>query len=395
MNKHKPGDGTSLIHNEYSPPEGFVSLSTPIHHASTVVFDSVQSFQNRLENEDEGYSYGLIGTPTTMILAQQIADLEGGHKSVLTPSGLSAITLVYLSCLEQGDHVLVCDNIYSPSRELCTKLLKGFGIETTFYDPMIGGDIETLFRSNTKLVWTESPGSITLEVQDIPAIVSVAHRRGALVAIDNTWAAGVYFKPFEYDCDISVQAITKYISGHSDLFMGSITTQDNALHRKIKNMAITLGLSAAPDDCFLTLRGLTTLKTRLNQHEKSALEIARWLKQRPEVKKVLHPALEDCLGHTIWKRDFSGSSGLFSIILDERYPQDDVARMIDSLQYFKIGASWGGPVSLVLPLNPQRTRTATQWDPKGQLIRFSIGLEDTVDLISDLEEGLLHMSSTQ
>lgn len=392
MSQRKPGDSTSLIHNDYSPPGDFTSLSTPIHHASTVVFGSVHAFQSSTEKHSEGYSYGLSGTPTTKVLAQRIADLEGGYKAVLTPSGLSAITLVYLSCLQQGDHVLVCDNVYKPSRDLCNSLLKGLGIETTFYDPTIGENIKNLFKKNTKLVWTESPGSITLEVQDIPAITRVAHEHGALVAIDNTWAAGIYFKPFSHDCDISVQAITKYISGHGDLLMGSVTTQDSDLYWKIKTMVGTLGLGVAPDDCFLALRGLSTLKTRLNQHQAAGLEIAKWLKQRPEVKSVLHPAFEECPGHEVWKRDFTGSSGLFSIILDERYPKSAVHGMIDNLHYFRIGASWGGAVSLVLPLNPHRVRTAVKWAHEGQLIRFSIGLEDSIDLIADLEAGLSQLS---
>ena len=391
MTDRKPGDDTRLIHSDYQVPAGFVSLSTPVHHASTVVFPTAEAYRNRREPLYDGYLYGLTGTPTSMTLAQRIADLEGGHRAVLTPSGLSGITLVYLALSHHGDHVLVPDNAYAPSRELGDRLLTQLGVEVEYYDPLAGAGIAALLRHNTRLVWVESPGSITMEVQDVPAIAAAAHTCGALVAIDNTWSAGVYFKPFAHGCDISLQAVTKYIGGHADLLLGAATAIDEALYRRLKDMAGILGLGAAPDDCFLALRGLPTLTARLRSHQASALVVAGWLRQRPEVKRVLHPALADCPGHALWRRDFTGSSGLFSVILNDQYSRAAVDRLIDGLRYFKIGASWGGPVSLALPLDPRPLRTAVPWREAGQLVRFSIGLEDAADLIADLEQGLARM----
>ncbi|MES2354390.1 MAG: cystathionine beta-lyase [Pseudomonadota bacterium] len=384
----KTGEETRLIHSDYAPPEGFSGLSTPVHHASTVLFNDVHAYRNRREQLYDGYIYGLTGTPTTMALAQRIADLEGGHRAALTPSGLSAITLVYLACLKQGDHVLVPDNVYAPSRDLCTNLLANFGIESTFYDPLLGEEISALIRDNTRLIWLESPGSVTMEVQDVPAIARAARAKNVLVAIDNTWSAGLYFKPFIHGCDISIQAVTKYIGGHADLLLGAITTKDETLYRRLKDMADMLGLNVAADDCFLALRGLPTLGARLRQHQTSALAIANWLKMRPEIKWVLHPAISDCPGHDIWQRDFNGSSGLFSVIMQKQYSEAAIDEMINRLRYFKIGASWGGPVSLALPLDPHSIRTAVPWQENGQLVRFSIGLEDPTDLIADLESSL-------
>lgn len=388
MPDDKPQLDTRLIHSNYAPPEGFAGLATPVHHASTVLFPSVHAFRTRRTRLYDGYMYGLTGTPTSMTLAQRIADLEGGYRAVLTPSGLSAIALVYLACLKRGEHVLVPDHVYGPSRDLCDRLLANLGIEAEFYDPLIGAGIADLLRDNTRLVWLESPGSVTMEVQDVPAIAAAVHSRGGLVAIDNTWSAGIYFRSFENDCDISLQAVTKYIGGHADLLLGAVTAKDEALYRRLKDMAGTLGLGAAADDCFLALRGLPTMAVRLRRHEQSALTIARWFESRPEVKRVLHPASADCPGHAVWRRDFLGSSGLFSVIFDERFPQAAVDRMIDSLRYFKIGASWGGPVSLALPLDPRPIRTAAPWKETGQLVRLNIGLEDPDDLIADLEAGL-------
>ena len=394
MTNQSPKEDTKLIHSDYAPPEGFAALTTPIHRASTVVFPNVQSYRTRGNRLYDGYMYGLTGTPTTMALAQRIADLEGGHRAVLTPSGLAALTLVYLACLKAGDHVLVPDHVYAPSRDLSKKLLAGLGVETTFYDPLAGSNIAGLLRDDTRLVWVESPGSITMEVQDVPAIAAAAHARNALVAMDNTWSAGLYFKPFEKGCDISVQAVTKYIGGHADLLLGAVTTKDEALYRRLKNMAGVLGLGAAADDCYLALRGLPSLAARMRQHQASALTVATWLRARPEVKRVLHPAFAVCPGHAIWQRDFSGASGLFSIIVHEQFSQAAVDRMIDDLRYFKIGASWGGPVSLALPLDPRPIRTAVPWQEAGALVRLNIGLEDPVDLIDDLQAGLAGLKNS-
>jgi cystathionine beta-lyase len=388
----EPSDQTKLIHSDYTPPDGFAAISPPVHHASTVLFANVKAFRQRRERLYDGYMYGLTGTPTTMTLAARIADLEGGHRTVLAPSGLSAIAVVYLALLKQGDHVLVPDNVYGPSRDLCRRLLSGIGVEATFYDPLAG--IAALLRGNTKLVWVESPGSITMEVADVAVIAAEAHAHGALLAIDNTWSAGLYFKPFAKGCDISVQAVTKYIGGHADLMMGAITAKEESLYRKLKDMAGILGLGVAPDDCFLALRGLPSMAARLRQHQESALKVADWLADRGEVKRVLHPAHVACPGHAIWKRDFSGSSGLFSVVLNEQFSALDVERMVDGLRYFKIGASWGGPVSLALPLDPRPLRTATTWSESGQLLRFNIGLEDADDLIADLDAGLERLRQT-
>ncbi|RJF99297.1 cystathionine beta-lyase [Noviherbaspirillum saxi] len=396
MHVSSPNEETQWLHDSYEPPSGFSSLSTPVHHASTVVFDTVDAYQNRGARRYDGYTYGLSGTPTSMVLAHRVAQLEASHhQAVLTPSGLSAISLVYLSCLRQGDHVLVSDNVYGPSRHLCLNVLQGMGVEISFYDALAGSGIESQIRSNTRLIWVESPGSITMEIADVSAIAAIGRKRGILVAADNTWAAGLHFKPLRHGCDISVQALTKYVGGHSDLLLGAIAVSNEILYRKIKDTAHSLGLGVSSQDCFLALRGLSTLSVRMRQHQASALEISRWLQQRSEIKKVIHPALASCPGHEIWRRDFSGSSGLFSIVLQPQYSKRSVDTMIERLRYFRIGASWGGAISLALPLDPSDLRTAAPWNEDGYLIRLSIGLENVADLIADLRAGLDSLLSVQ
>jgi cystathionine beta-lyase len=382
---------TRLIHTDASIPEGFESLTTPVYRGSTVVFPDTTSTHTDWNQEEFGYAYGLHGTPTTLELAGRIAELEGGTRTLLTPSGLAAISVVDLGFLSAGSHVLIPENVYSPNRVLAVKLLRRFGIEASFYPPEIGAGIAEHFRPNTHLAWTESPGSITMEVQDVPAICAAAHERAIPVAIDNTWSAGVLFRAFDHGVDVSVQAATKYIGGHSDLLMGSVTLRDPAHLERLGEVRARLGLAVSPDDCSLALRGITTLAVRLKHVEQSALEIARWLAARPEVQTVLHPALESCPGHDLWKRDFTGSSGLFSLVLKPEFSGAQVRAFVDALAFFKIGYSWGGVASLAVAYDMSRLGSRTDYGDR--IVRLNIGLENTDDLIADLERGLRAMLS--
>jgi cystathionine beta-lyase len=386
-------DETRLIHEPAETGRGeFLSLTTPVHRASTVVFPTMAAFMARRERLYDGYVYGLYGTPTTDAFERRIAALEGGYRAIALPSGLAAIAVVNAALLSAGDHVLVSDSVYGPSREFCDTILERIGVNVTYYDPLIGPGIASLIGPRTRLIWTESPGSLTFEVQDIPAIAAEAHARGALVALDNTWATPLHFKPFAHGADISVQAASKYIVGHSDVVMGVVTARSSDLYRRLKDTARLFGIGAAPDDCYLALRGLETMATRLARHARSALEIARWLTQRPEVARVLHPALPDDPGHALWKRDFTGSNGLFSVVL-QPYPPAAIAAMIDGLRLFKIGASWGGVHSLVAPSDPRPQRTARPWNDPGPLLRFHIGLEEVQDLVADLEHAFARLNA--
>jgi cystathionine beta-lyase len=382
---------TRLIHTDTSIPEGFESLTSPVYRASTVVFPNTSSTHTEWNQEEFGYAYGIHGTPTTLALAARITELEGGMRTLLTPSGLAAISIVDVAFLSAGSHLLIPEDVYSPNRVTAVKLLSRFGIETSFYPPMIGAGIVEHFRPNTHLVWTESPGSITMEVQDVPAICAAAHERGIAVAIDNTWAAGVLFQAFDHGVDVSVQAITKYIGGHSDILMGSVTIRDHAHLEKLGEVRARLGLAVSPDECSLALRGISTLAVRLKYVEQSALEIARWLAARPEVQTVLHPALESCPGHDLWKRDFTGSSGLFSVVLKPGFSGVQVRAFVDALALFKIGYSWGGVASLAVAYDTSRVRSDTDYG--NRVVRLNIGLESTDDLIADLESGLRTMQS--
>ncbi|MEO8006720.1 MAG: PLP-dependent transferase, partial [Betaproteobacteria bacterium] len=317
-----PQLATRLVHSEFTPPPGFASLTTPVHHASTVVFPSVAETRSRFG--PDAYTYGLHATPTTLELSRQIATLEGGHRTLLAPSGLASIAIVDLTFLKAGDHVLIPDNVYRPNRELAHRLLDGLGIEASFYDSLIGAGIAGQIRDNTRLLWIEAPGSLTMEVPDVPAMVGAARDRDVTVALDNTWSAGVFLRAFEKGVDISVQAVTKYIGGHSDLLMGSVTARNAEIFDRLAAVRRLLGMAVGPDDVFLALRGMPTMLTRLKAHEAAALEVAGWLRQRPEVARVLHPAFPECPGHENWKRDFTGSSGLFSIVIDQRYTQQSV-----------------------------------------------------------------------
>ena len=380
---------TRLIHTDASVPEGFRSLAVPVHRGSTVIFPDSGSAHTEWNQEEFGYAYGLHGTPTTLELAARIAELEGGTRTLLTPSGLAAIGLVDLAFLSAGSHVLIPENAYSPNRILAAKLLRRFGIEASFYPSEIGRGIAEHFRPNTHLVWTESPGSITMEIQDVPAISEAAHQRGITVALDNTWSAGVLFPAFDHGVDVSVQAATKYIGGHSDLLLGSVTVRGHAHLDKLGEVRARFGLAVSPDDCSLALRGLTTLAVRLRHVEQSALEIARWLAARPEVQTVLHPALDSCPGHDLWLRDFSGSSGLFSLVLAPEFSGQQVRAFVDALSLFQIGYSWGGVASLAVAYDMSHVRSRTNYGDR--IVRLNIGLESTADLIADLAQGLAVM----
>jgi cystathionine beta-lyase len=393
MSKHSgKSPATRLIHPDYRAPEGFRGLSTPVHHASTVLFGSLEDYARRNGLDESQYVYGTVGTPTTYELAHRIAELDGGCNAVLAPSGLAAITLCLLSFLSPGDHLLMTDGAYPPLRSLCEGILKRLGVETTYYDPMAGAAIASLMRPNTRLVWAEAPSSITFEVPDLPALAAAAHAGGALLALDNTWAAGWYLKPFDKGVDVSVQALTKYQGGHGDLLMGAVSARDEAVWRQVRSTALETGVCVGADDAWLVLRGLSTLALRLAHVERTALALAHWLATCPEIRQVLHPALASCPGHVFWQRDFSGSSGLFAVALDPRFGEADVHRMLHGLSVFKLGASWGGPVSLALPYPMPGRRRFPPWTDGGWVVRLSVGLEALEDLRQDLRLGLTRLA---
>jgi cysteine-S-conjugate beta-lyase len=375
---------TKLTHPGVTVARGYRSLATPVYRGSTTLFPSAAAVTDRWDQERIGYTYGLYGTPTSLELAARICELESGRYTILTPGGQSAISLVDFALLRGGDHMLVPRSVHGPNRLLAKSLLARFGVATTFYDPLIGADIAGLFQDTTRLVWTESPGSVTMEVQDIPAIAAAAHDRNALVALDNTWAAGVLFDAFAHGVDVTMQAITKYIGGHSDLLLGSITVRDEALYERLGATRQVVGCAVSPDDCSLALRGLQTLGVRLRAIEESALAIARWLAQRPEVERVLHPALPSCPGHEFWRRDFSGSSGVFSFVLAPGPTREQVFAFVDALQLFEVGYSWGGTTSLAVAYTISGA-DRPRYDHR--LVRLSIGLESTLDLIADIEQS--------
>ena len=361
--------------------KGFVN--PPVVHGSTVLYPTAED----LHAHRGEYQYGRRGTPTTKALQEALMALEGPQCAGvgIAPSGLSAITTTLLAVLKAGDHLLVCDNAYRPTRNFCDGLLAGYGVETTYFDPLTGAGVAELFKPNTKAILLEAPGSQSFEMPDIPAIAAVAHRRGALVIDDNTWATPLFHRSLDHGVDISMQAATKYIGGHSDIMFGTISANAKAWPLIAETIRL-LGVCAGPDDVFLALRGLRTLAVRLAQHHRSGLEMARWLATRPEVVRVLHPALESDPGHTIWKRDFTGASGLFSIVLKPA-PQKAVDALLDAVTLFGMGFSWGGFESLVIPFDCAPYRSATKWAPGGPTLRLHIGLENVEDLKSDLERG--------
>ncbi len=361
--------------------KGFVN--PPIVRGSTVLYPTAEDL---LEHRGE-FQYGRHGTPTTKALQEALAVLEGPQCAGvgLTPSGVSAISTALLGILKSGDHLLVCDSVYRPTRNFCDGFLKRFGIETTYFDPLMGARVSELFRPNTRVVMVEAPGSQSFEMPDIPAIAKVAHERDALVVDDNTWATPLFHRSLEQGVDISIQAATKYIGGHSDIMFGTISANTKAWPMVAEAIRL-LGVCAGPDDVFLALRGLRTLAVRLAHHQRAGIEIARWLGARPEVARVLHPALETDPGHEIWKRDFTGATGLFSVVLKPA-PQKAVNAFLDAVKLFGMGYSWGGYESLVIPFDCKPYRTATTWAPGGPTLRFHIGLEAIEDLKADLERG--------
>lgn len=376
---------TRLLHSNTRVPEGYRSLAVPTYRGSTTLFASAAAVTDRWDQERAGYTYGLYGTPTSLELAARICELEGGEYTFIVPGGQAAISLIDFALLRAGDHVLVPQSVYQPNRRLSSALLSRFGVRATFYDPLIGARIADLIEDETRLIWTESPGSVTMEVQDVPAIAAAAHARGVLVVLDNTWSAGVFFDAFAHGVDITMQALTKYVGGHSDLLLGSITVRDERLYERIGSARQVIGCPAAPDECSLALRGLQTLGVRLSAIEDSALQIARWLAQRPEVELVLHPALPSCPGHEFWKRDFTGSAGVFSVVFNARPSRERVCAFVDALELFEIGYSWAGTTSLAVAYT---LNSAGRPSYDHRLVRLSVGLEATADLIADLEQAL-------
>jgi cystathionine beta-lyase len=383
---------TKLGHAGRNSKANFGIINPPVYHAPTVTFETVSDLKAAEKKRFNMVYYGRYGTPTTFAFEEAVAELEGMDRCIAMPSGMGAIAGTLLALLKSGDHLLMTDSAYFPTRNFCDVHLKKNGIDTTYYDPLIGNEISDLIQPNTKVIFTETPGSISFEVQDIPTISREAHERGVLVVLDNTWSAGLYYPASERGVDISIQAATKYIVGHSDAMLGTISMPER-LYNEIKPSIASLGYAAAPDDCYLALRGLRTLSTRLAHHQKTALKLALWLDACPEVDLVLHPALASCPGHDIWKRDFTGSSGLFSIVLKNRYSTDAVAAMLDGLQLYAMGYSWGGFESLIIPGNLSGSRTAKKWPHKGKVLRIHAGLEDVDDLVADLEKGLERLNA--
>ncbi len=380
---------TKLGHLGRPPEVAQGTVNPPVVRASTLLFPTVAELK---AVNGTLFTYGRHGTDTTRALESALATLEGAHGAMLTPSGLSAISTALLALVQPGDHILVTDSVYEPARAFCSGTLKRLGVETEYYDPNIGGDIARLIRPNTRLIYTESPGSHTFEVQDIPAIVAAAHARDVLVMLDNTWGTPLHFASFKHGVDISVHAATKYIVGHSDVFMGVILTTE-ALWKPMRHFYKELGQSVSGDDAYTALRGLRTLSARLAQHQASTMKIAQWLQTRPEVAEVLYPALPGARGHEIWKRDFTGACGLFGVIF-QSFSDEAVAAMLDGLKLFGMGYSWGGFESLAIPSYPKHMRTATQWEAPGPMIRIHIGLEAPDDLIADLAAGLDRLRAT-
>ena len=382
---------TKLVTAGRDPASYHGFVNPPVYHASTVLYRNAEDFLAHRAR----YQYGRRGTPTTEALELALQELEGPLCAgvSLLPSGLAAISTAFLSVVQSGDHVLVTDSAYGPTRNFCNQILSRLGVDTTYYDPLVGGAIETLIQPNTRLVFVEAPGSLSFEMQDVGAIAKAAHDKGALVLMDNTWATPLYFRPLDHGVDLAIQAGTKYIGGHSDVMLGTVSANAAAV-AALKSTVRLTGLHEGPDDTYLALRGLRTLGVRLERHYASGLAVARWLETRPEVLRLLHPALPSHPGHALWKRDFTGASGLFSMVL-KPVPQKAYHAFIDTLELFGIGASWGGYESLAIPFDCTPLRTATRWEPGGPTVRFHIGLEAVEDLIADLERGFAALAAAR
>jgi cystathionine beta-lyase len=395
MTKHKgPGrprhPATAVVHSGRNPAAQHGFVNPPAYRGSTVLFPTLEALE---AYERQPFRYGRHGTPTTAALEDALCELEGGARTLLTASGYQAVTTAILAFVKAGDHVLMVDSVYQPTRKFCDTILARLGVATTYYDPLVGAGIADLIQPNTRVVFLESPGSLTFEVQDVGAIAKAAQARDVTVLMDNTWASPLYFRPLAHGVDVSITACTKYIVGHADAMLGAITA--NARTAKlVEDARATLGGCPGSEETYLGLRGLRTLAVRLERHQRSALEVARWLATRPEVERILHPALPTDPGHALWKAQFTGASGLFSVILKPA-PQKALAAMLDGLELFGMGYSWGGYESLIVPFNPTRYRTATTWTADGPALRLHIGLDDVGDLIADLEAGFARLNAAR
>lgn len=387
----KPGERpkrpeTAVVTAGRSPFDHHGLVNPPVYHASTLLHRTMEA----LENRTQPYAYGRRKTPTIEALEHAIRELDGGAETVLCPSGLQACTLALLTVASAGDHILVTDSIYGPTRTFCDRTLARFGVTTTYFDPLIGAGIETLFKPNTRAVFLESPGSLTFEIQDVPTIAAAAHAANIHVIVDNTWGTPLFFDAIGHGADLAVIAATKYVVGHSDAMLGTVTATDK-LAKQLRETHGNLGLTTGPDDIYLGQRGLRTMAVRLNQHQATALRLATWLRSRPEVARVLYPALPSDPGHAIWKRDFKGASGLFGVEL-KPCSKAAVAAMLDGMSLMGMGWSWGGYESLIVPAHPHRT--AKKFEHEGPLIRIHAGLENADDLIADLDAGLDRLKKT-
>ena len=384
---------TILEHVGRDPAKNFGIVNPPVYHASTVIFPSLKTLLetrvDRASGAFEGITYGREGTPTTRAFEEAITQLEGGYRAVTLPCGLGAIATSLMAFLKSGDHLLMPDQLYAPARQFCDDVLAKFGVEVTYYDGVIAGEIAALMKPNTTVVYLESPGSLTFEIQDVPAIARVAKQHGATVLMDNTWASPIFFRPLAHGVDVVIHAATKYISGHSDLMLG-VAVCNEATLVPVKKTASTAGYCGGPDDIYMALRGLRTLGVRMRRHYESALAVAAWLQKRPEVHRVHYPALPEDPGYGIWKRDFLGASGLFGFTL-KSYSDSAFAAFLDHMELFKLGYSWGGYESLMVPTYPSTLRSSTRWDAPGPSVRIHVGLENVGDLVDDLKRGFARL----
>ncbi len=393
MTSHHPDTLLTTLGRENTRDKyGFGSVSAPVFRTSTVLFENYEAFEQAMEGRFKGLSYGRYGTPATQALETALAALDGAHGVALTSCGMSAISMALSAFLKAGDHVLMVDTVYDPTRNFCNGQLARCGVETTYYDPLIGADIETLIQENTRVIYMEAPGSLTFEMQDIEAIVRVARQHGIITMLDNTWATPLFFKPLAHGVDISIQSATKYIGGHSDLLMGVIS-YTRECEAPIRRTLKYYGIGAHPDDAFLAARGLRTLGVRLRHHEQSALKVAGWLKGREEVGHVMHPAFPDDPNYLLWRHYMDGSCGLFAVKPAVNPSREAITRMVEGMKLFKLGFSWGGFESLIVPFYPARVRSVTHYAPDEMLIRLHIGLEDVGDLIADLEAALKRLTA--
>jgi cystathionine beta-lyase len=388
-------EDTKIVRTGRNPEFYGGVVNPPVYHASTVLFPNVEEFEKAQQRKGLQMRYGLIGTPTIYCLEQAIAELEGGYDTVLCSSGLAAICIALMALVKSGENILMVDSVYGPTRRFCDNWLPRYGVTTTYYDPQIGSEISDLIREETSVVFIESPGSLTFEVQDVIAISTEAKAKGVWVVMDNTWASPIFFKPFTKGIDVSIQAATKYIAGHSDVMLGSVTTSEE-VWPAIKACFTHYGQQGAPDDVYLAQRGLRTISVRLKRHEETGLILANWFKERPEVKKVLHPAISDCPGHEFWKRDFLGASGLFGVVI-KPVKRRALLAMLDHMELFGIGFSWGGYESLIMPCDLSNIRTVSRcgWDKDCLLFRINAGLEDPRDLIEDLSAGFSRLTAAK